>query len=52
MPKTNISVDSEVHKELIVHLENGDRKIAKFTEAAIREKIQRESKKSKKKSWA
>lgn len=42
--KTNISIDVEIHKELVDHLNNGDRKIGKFTEAAIKEKIVKESK--------
>lgn len=48
MALTNISVDSEIHKELVAHLNNGDRKIGKFTEAAIKEKIEKESKTKKK----
>lgn len=42
--RTNISVDIQVHQALLSHLENGDRKIGKFTEAAIKEKIEKENK--------
>lgn len=37
----NIRVTKEVHEELLMHLA-ADRKISKFVEAAIREKIERE----------
>ena len=45
--RTNISIDKDLHNELVSHLGNGDRKIGKFTEAAIREKIEKENKKNK-----
>lgn len=48
MSRINISVDSEIHKELVTHLGNGDRKIGKFTESAIKEKIEKEAKSKKK----
>ena len=48
MALTNISIDSEVHQLLVSHLNNGDRKIGKFTEAAIKEKIEKETKTKKK----
>lgn len=47
MSRTNISIEKDLHAELVAHLGNGDRKIGKWTEAAIREKIQKESKKNK-----
>lgn len=40
-------MDKVVHGELMSHLENTERKIGKWTEAAIREKILRETKKKK-----
>lgn len=40
-------MDKEVHADLTAHLGNGDRKIGKWTESAIKEKIQRETKKKK-----
>lgn len=48
MPRTNVSIDAEIHKELVNHLIKGDRKIGKFTEAAIKEKIEKETKTKKK----
>jgi hypothetical protein len=46
--RKNISIDKDVHEELVSHLGNGDRKIGKWTESAIKEKIVRETKKNKK----
>ncbi len=43
----NVRIGKEVHAELVSHLRDGDRKIGKFTEAAIREKIAKETKKIK-----
>lgn len=45
--RKNISICPDVHGELIAHLGNGEKKIGKWTEAAIKEKIIRESKKKK-----
>lgn len=42
---TNIRVDNEVHKMLVEHLKNTEKKIGKWTEIAIKEKIKRETKK-------
>lgn len=45
--RKNISIDSKVHSDLVAHIGDGDRKIGKFTEAAIKEKIEREKNKLK-----
>lgn len=39
---TNIRVSNEVHLKLVEYLKDGDRKIGKWTEAAIKEKIEKE----------
>lgn len=44
----NIAVSTETHKLLVSHIQNIDGKIGKFTDKAIREKIERETKKQKK----
>lgn len=41
---TNIRIDNDVHKSLIEHLKNTEKKIGKWTEIAIKEKINKESK--------
>lgn len=41
---TNIRVCDEVHSNLVEHLKDTDRKIGKWTEAAIKEKIEKEKK--------
>lgn len=48
MSLTNVSISTEVHKLLVSHLSNGERKIGKFAESAIKEKIEKESKTKKK----
>ena len=48
MALINISINKEVHQLLVTHLNNGDRKIGKFTEAAIKEKVEKETKTKKK----
>jgi hypothetical protein len=40
--ETSIRVSKEVHGELVAHLEGTERKIGKFTEIAIKEKIIKE----------
>ena len=47
MQDTKIRISGEVHKKLVAHLENGDRKIGKFAEKAILEKIEKETKNKK-----
>lgn len=42
---TNIRVDNDVHKMLVEHLKNTEKKLGKWTEIAIKEKIKRETKK-------
>lgn len=44
MARKTICIEDDTHKELINHLEldNAERKIYKFVEAAIKEKIERE----------
>lgn len=44
MARKTICIEDDTHKELISHLEldNAERKIYKFVEAAIKEKIERE----------
>lgn len=44
---TNIRIDPEVHKLLVAHVIKGDRKIGRFAEMAIKEKIEREQKSKK-----
>lgn len=46
--ETSIRVKKETHQALVSHLENTDRKIGRFTDMAIMEKIEREKKKKKK----
>lgn len=46
---TSIRVAKTIHQALVSHLNNTDRKLGKFTEAAIIEKIERENKKKQKK---
>lgn len=48
MVKSGISVriNKEVHAELVAHLISGDRKMGRFIDAAIVEKIQKEQKKN------
>jgi hypothetical protein len=46
---TNIAVSTETHKLLVSHIQNIDGKIGKFTDKAIREKIDKETKKKTKK---
>lgn len=41
---TNIRVADDVHKLLIEHLKNTEKKIGKWTEIAIKEKIKKETK--------
>lgn len=44
MPKgTNIRVDNDVHRLLIEHLKNTEKKIGKWTEIAIKEKVDKET---------
>ncbi len=47
--ETSIRVKKETHQALVSHLENTDRKIGRFTDSAIIEKIQKETSKKKKK---
>lgn len=47
MAGKNIRVDDETHALLVEFIEKTDRKIGKFTAVAIREKIEKESKKKK-----
>jgi hypothetical protein len=49
MVKSGISVriNKEVHAELVAHLISGDRKMGRFIDAAIREKIEKETKRKK-----
>ena len=42
---TNIRVTEDTHKMLVEHLKNTEKKIGKWTEIAIKEKIKRETKK-------
>jgi len=42
---TNIRIGEDVHKMIIDHLRNTEKKIGKWTELAIKEKIKRETKK-------
>lgn len=42
---TNIRVDNDVHKLLVEHLRNTEKKLGKWTEIAIKEKIKKETKK-------
>ena len=42
---TNIRVADDVHKLLVEHLKNTEKKIGKWTEIAIKEKIKKETKK-------
>jgi hypothetical protein len=42
---TNIRVSEDVHKELVEHLKNTEKKIGKWTDIAIREKIKKETNK-------
>jgi hypothetical protein len=44
----NIAVSVETHQLLVAYIQNVDGKIGKFTDKAIREKIDRETKKDKK----
>lgn len=39
----NISVSKDTHKILVAHIEATDGKIGKFTDKAIKEKIERET---------
>jgi hypothetical protein len=41
---TNIRVSEDVHKELVEHLKNTEKKIGKWTDIAIQDKIKKESK--------
>lgn len=41
----NIAVGIEVHSQLVTHIQKVDGKIGKFTEKAIKEKLERECKK-------
>lgn len=41
---TNIRIAEDVHKQLIEHLKNTEKKIGKWTEIAIKEKIKKETK--------
>lgn len=41
---TNIRVSDDIHKQLIEHLKNTEKKIGKWTDLAIKEKIERENK--------
>lgn len=43
----NIAISVETHKILVDHIQSIDGKIGKFTDKAIREKVERESKKKK-----
>lgn len=45
---TSIRVSKIVHGEVVEHLDHTERKIGKFTEIALREKMQREKKIKKK----
>ena len=44
-PTVNVAVSAETHKMLVSHIQNIDGKIGKFTDKAIKEKIERDSKK-------
>lgn len=46
---TNIAVSTETHKLLVAHIQDRDGKIGKFADKAIREKIEKETKKKKSK---
>lgn len=46
---TNIAVSTETHKILVSHIQNIDGKIGKFADKAIREKIEKETKRKKSK---
>ncbi len=41
---TNIAVNTEVHKLLVSHIQSIDGKIGKWTEKAIKEKLEKELK--------
>lgn len=43
-PTTNIAVNTEVHKQLVSHIQNIDGKIGKWTEKAIKEKLEKDIK--------
>lgn len=42
---TNIRVSDDVHKSLVDHLKDTEKKIGKWTEIAIKDKIKKETKK-------
>ena len=42
---TNIRVSEDVHKDLVEHLKNTEKKIGKWTDIAIKDKILKETKK-------
>lgn len=42
---TNVRISTDTHSNLIEHLKNTERKVGKWTEMAIAEKIKRETKK-------
>lgn len=44
----NVAISVETHQILVTHIQNIDGKIGKFTDKAIKEKIEREAKKPKK----
>ena len=44
---TNIAVSTETHKLLVAHIQDIDGKIGKFADKAIKEKIEKETKKKK-----
>lgn len=44
---TNVAISIETHENLVAHIQQVDGKIGKFVDKAIKEKIERETKKIK-----